>query len=181
MSDKWHYSLNCCVWNHAMSNAIICVPWLLIFIESSFFIVLQLGKWFSHTCFPPPPSSSSALFVVDLKKFRKIAAGDRLRGQYQALSQDPNSLSNLDQVLYNITTLDEARASSSPGTCYTLMKVFCLLLLICFDLILAYLTSHVFRTFPTTWSTRWPSSLFHRSGCGARPGAMMLLKPKLRR
>lgn len=46
------------------------------------------------------PSSvwTSALYVVDLKKFRKIAAGDRLRGQYQALSQDPNSLSNLDQV-----------------------------------------------------------------------------------
>lgn len=42
--------------------------------------------------------STSALYVVDLKKFRKIAAGDRLRGQYQALSQDPNSLSNLDQV-----------------------------------------------------------------------------------
>lgn len=41
----------------------------------------------------------SALYVVDLKKFRKIAAGDRLRGQYQGLSQDPNSLSNLDQVL----------------------------------------------------------------------------------
>ena len=40
----------------------------------------------------------SALYVVDLVKFRKIAAGDRLRGQYQGLSQDPNSLSNLDQV-----------------------------------------------------------------------------------
>lgn len=40
----------------------------------------------------------SALYVVDLKQFRRIAAGDRLRGQYQALSQDPNSLSNLDQV-----------------------------------------------------------------------------------
>jgi len=39
--------------------------------------------------------------VVDLKRFRKIAAGDRLRGQYQALSQDPNSLSNLDQDLPN--------------------------------------------------------------------------------
>ncbi|KAI6078726.1 UDP-glucose:glycoprotein glucosyltransferase 2 [Aix galericulata] len=44
---------------------------------------------------------SGALYVVDLKKFRKIAAGDRLRGQYQALSQDPNSLSNLDQDLPN--------------------------------------------------------------------------------
>lgn len=39
--------------------------------------------------------------MVDLKKFRKIAAGDRLRGQYQGLSQDPNSLSNLDQDLPN--------------------------------------------------------------------------------
>ncbi|XP_071491189.1 UDP-glucose:glycoprotein glucosyltransferase 1-like [Diadema antillarum] len=43
----------------------------------------------------------SALYVVDLVKFRKIAAGDRLRGQYQALSQDPNSLANLDQDLPN--------------------------------------------------------------------------------
>lgn len=41
------------------------------------------------------------MYVVDLKRFRKIAAGDRLRGQYQALSQDPNSLSNLDQDLPN--------------------------------------------------------------------------------
>lgn len=40
----------------------------------------------------------SALYIVDLRRFRRIAAGDRLRGQYQALSQDPNSLSNLDQV-----------------------------------------------------------------------------------
>ncbi|KAG9510100.1 UDP-glucose:glycoprotein glucosyltransferase, partial [Fragariocoptes setiger] len=43
----------------------------------------------------------SALYVVDLVKFRRIAAGDRLRGQYQGLSQDPNSLSNLDQDLPN--------------------------------------------------------------------------------
>lgn len=45
--------------------------------------------------------SFSALYVVDLKKFRRIAAGDRLRGQYQGLSQDPNSLANLDQDLPN--------------------------------------------------------------------------------
>ena len=38
---------------------------------------------------------------MDLKKFRQIAAGDRLRGQYQGLSQDPNSLANLDQDLPN--------------------------------------------------------------------------------
>ncbi|OQV12944.1 UDP-glucose:glycoprotein glucosyltransferase 1 [Hypsibius exemplaris] len=43
----------------------------------------------------------SALYVVDLVRFRKIAAGDRLRAQYQGLSQDPNSLSNLDQDLPN--------------------------------------------------------------------------------
>ena len=43
----------------------------------------------------------SALYVIDLVKFRQIAAGDRLRGQYQALSQDPNSLANLDQDLPN--------------------------------------------------------------------------------
>ena len=50
---------------------------------------------------PGRPYHISALYVVDLVKFRRIAAGDRLRGQYQALSQDPNSLSNLDQDLPN--------------------------------------------------------------------------------
>lgn len=44
---------------------------------------------------------TSALYVIDLNRFRQIAAGDRLRGQYQALSADPNSLSNLDQDLPN--------------------------------------------------------------------------------
>lgn len=28
----------------------------------------------------------SALYVVDLKRFRKVAAGDRLRGQYQVIN-----------------------------------------------------------------------------------------------
>uniref|UniRef100_A0A8C5I6X6 UDP-glucose ceramide glucosyltransferase-like 1 n=1 Tax=Gouania willdenowi TaxID=441366 RepID=A0A8C5I6X6_GOUWI len=57
------------------------------------------GYWASHL--GQRKYHISALYVVDLKKFRKIAAGDRLRGQYQALSQDPNSLSNLDQDLPN--------------------------------------------------------------------------------
>uniref|UniRef100_A0A8C3TC04 UDP-glucose glycoprotein glucosyltransferase 2 n=1 Tax=Chelydra serpentina TaxID=8475 RepID=A0A8C3TC04_CHESE len=57
------------------------------------------GYWASHL--GRRKYHISALYVVDLKKFRKIAAGDRLRGQYQALSQDPNSLSNLDQDLPN--------------------------------------------------------------------------------
>lgn len=55
----------------------------------------------------------SALFVVDLKKFRRIAAGDRLRGQYQGLSQDPNSLSNLDQDLPN-NMIHQVRIKSLP-------------------------------------------------------------------
>lgn len=47
------------------------------------------------------PYHISALYVVDLNRFRQVAAGDRLRGQYQGLSADPNSLSNLDQDLPN--------------------------------------------------------------------------------
>ncbi|XP_037343101.2 UDP-glucose:glycoprotein glucosyltransferase 1 isoform X1 [Pungitius pungitius] len=57
------------------------------------------GYWASHLA--GRRYHISALYVIDLKKFRKIAAGDRLRGQYQGLSQDPNSLSNLDQDLPN--------------------------------------------------------------------------------
>ncbi|KAK8869940.1 hypothetical protein IAR55_000508 [Kwoniella newhampshirensis] len=56
------------------------------------------------------PYHISALYVVDLKRFRQ----DRLRGQYHALSADPNSLANLDQDLPNsmqdtipIWTLDQ--------------------------------------------------------------------------
>lgn len=43
----------------------------------------------------------SALYVVDLVRFRELAAGDRLRQHYQQLSADPESLSNLDQDLPN--------------------------------------------------------------------------------
>lgn len=57
------------------------------------------GYWHSHLA--GRKYHISALYVVDLKRFRRIAAGDRLRGQYQGLSQDPNSLSNLDQDLPN--------------------------------------------------------------------------------
>jgi len=57
------------------------------------------GYWKNHL--GGRPYHISALYVVDLKRFRKVAAGDRLRGQYQGLSQDPNSLSNLDQDLPN--------------------------------------------------------------------------------
>ncbi|KAF1744768.1 hypothetical protein MXB_3930, partial [Myxobolus squamalis] len=39
----------------------------------------------------------SALYLVDLYRFREMMAGDRIRGQYQMLSRDPKSLANLDQ------------------------------------------------------------------------------------
>ncbi|OQE46616.1 hypothetical protein PENCOP_c001G06204 [Penicillium coprophilum] len=57
------------------------------------------GYW--STFLRGKPYHISALYVVDLKRFRALAAGDRLRGQYQMLSADPNSLSNLDQDLPN--------------------------------------------------------------------------------
>ncbi|EPE03379.1 udp-glucose glycoprotein glucosyltransferase [Ophiostoma piceae UAMH 11346] len=47
------------------------------------------------------PYHISALYVVDLRRFREMAAGDRLRQTYHTLSADPNSLSNLDQDLPN--------------------------------------------------------------------------------
>lgn len=43
----------------------------------------------------------SALFAINLNKFRQMAAGDLLRYHYQQLSEDPNSLANLDQDLPN--------------------------------------------------------------------------------
>eukprot|EP00049_Salpingoeca_infusionum_P015662 m.306561 g.306561 ORF g.306561 m.306561 type:complete len:1519 (-) comp15924_c0_seq3:278-4834(-) len=57
------------------------------------------GYWANHLM--GRPYHISALYVVDLVRFRQFAAGDRLREQYQMLSQDPNSLSNLDQDLPN--------------------------------------------------------------------------------
>ncbi|KAJ1963734.1 killer toxin resistant protein [Dipsacomyces acuminosporus] len=57
------------------------------------------GWWKDHL--RDKPYHISALYVVDLKRFRQLAAGDRLRGQYQALSRDSSSLANLDQDLPN--------------------------------------------------------------------------------
>ncbi|KAJ7485860.1 glycosyltransferase family 24 protein [Mycena latifolia] len=47
------------------------------------------------------PYHISALYVIDLVRFRQLAAGDILRGSYQQLSADPGSLANLDQDLPN--------------------------------------------------------------------------------
>jgi len=71
----------------------------------------KTGYWNSHL--RGRKYHISALYVVDLVKFRKIAAGDRLRGQYQGLSQDPNSLSNLDQDLPN-NMIHEVAIKSLP-------------------------------------------------------------------
>jgi UDP-glucose:glycoprotein glucosyltransferase len=57
------------------------------------------GFWESHL--RGKPYHISALYVVDLEKFRKDLVGDVLRSVYQQLSADPNSLSNLDQDLPN--------------------------------------------------------------------------------
>ncbi|XBJ23980.1 hypothetical protein VPH35_001962 [Triticum aestivum] len=57
------------------------------------------GFWKDHL--RGRPYHISALYVVDLAKFRQTAAGDNLRVVYETLSKDPNSLSNLDQDLPN--------------------------------------------------------------------------------
>ncbi|KAJ2744815.1 killer toxin resistant protein [Coemansia sp. BCRC 34301] len=57
------------------------------------------GWWKDHL--RGKPYHISALYVVDLHRFRQLAAGDRLRGQYQILSRDAGSLANLDQDLPN--------------------------------------------------------------------------------
>ncbi|KAI9184495.1 killer toxin resistant protein [Blastocladiella emersonii ATCC 22665] len=57
------------------------------------------GYWANHL--RGKPYHISALYAVDLHRFRTTAAGDILRAQYQGLSADPNSLANLDQDLPN--------------------------------------------------------------------------------
>ncbi|KAJ4966264.1 hypothetical protein NE237_018113 [Protea cynaroides] len=57
------------------------------------------GFWKEHL--RGKPYHISALYVVDLMKFRQTAAGDNLRVIYETLSKDPNSLANLDQDLPN--------------------------------------------------------------------------------
>jgi len=57
------------------------------------------GYWRDHL--QGRPYHISALFVVDLFKFRRKGYGDQYRIFYDSLSKDPNSLSNLDQDLPN--------------------------------------------------------------------------------
>eukprot|EP00771_Trimastix_marina_P003880 gnl/Trimastix_PCT/591.p1 GENE.gnl/Trimastix_PCT/591~~gnl/Trimastix_PCT/591.p1 ORF type:complete len:1111 (+),score=354.93 gnl/Trimastix_PCT/591:2338-5670(+) len=57
------------------------------------------GYWKNHL--RGKPYHISALFAVDLTRFRELGAGDTLRMYYESLSRDENSLSNLDQDLPN--------------------------------------------------------------------------------
>eukprot|EP00557_Chaetoceros_sp_GSL56_P002854 CAMPEP_0176501380 /NCGR_PEP_ID=MMETSP0200_2-20121128/14128_1 /TAXON_ID=947934 /ORGANISM="Chaetoceros sp., Strain GSL56" /LENGTH=1737 /DNA_ID=CAMNT_0017900259 /DNA_START=262 /DNA_END=5475 /DNA_ORIENTATION=+ len=59
------------------------------------------GFWTSHL--RGKPYHISALYVVDLQRFRRELVGDQLRAVYQQLTADPNNLSNLDQDLPNYT------------------------------------------------------------------------------
>lgn len=60
---------------------------------------LLQGFWRDHL--QGRPYHISALYVIDLERFRQMAAGDRLRVIYDGLSKDPGSLANLDQDLPN--------------------------------------------------------------------------------
>lgn len=68
-------------------------------VEMEGFRFWKQGYWANYL--RGQPYHISALYVVDLRRFREIAAGDRLRQTYHSLSADPNSLSNLDQDLPN--------------------------------------------------------------------------------
>ncbi|KAL1889604.1 killer toxin resistant protein [Ceratocystis pirilliformis] len=68
-------------------------------VEMEGFRFWKQGYWANYL--RGKPYHISALYVVDLKQFRRLAAGDRLRQTYHSLSADPNSLSNLDQDLPN--------------------------------------------------------------------------------
>lgn len=68
-------------------------------VEMEGFRFWKQGYW--NTYLKGQPYHISALYVVDLRRFRELAAGDRLRQTYHTLSADPNSLSNLDQDLPN--------------------------------------------------------------------------------
>lgn len=58
------------------------------------------GFWKDHL--QDKPYHISALYVVDLQRFRRQGIGDTLRSNYQYLTNDPTSLANLDQDLPNV-------------------------------------------------------------------------------
>jgi UDP-glucose:glycoprotein glucosyltransferase len=70
------------------------------------------GFWKDHL--QGRPYHISALYVVDLERFRAMAAGDKLRVIYDGLSRDPHSLSNLDQDLPNYSQMSSVPIFSLP-------------------------------------------------------------------
>ena len=67
--------------------------------ETSGFRFWKSGFWKDHL--GGSPYHISAIYVIDLQKFRKDGNGDSYRMIYDNLSADPNSLANLDQDLPN--------------------------------------------------------------------------------
>eukprot|EP00667_Euglena_gracilis_P000196 EG_transcript_196 len=67
--------------------------------ETEGFRFWKQGYWYNHL--RGAPYHISALYVVDIKRFRQMAAGDNYRMIYDELTADPNSLANLDQDLPN--------------------------------------------------------------------------------
>ena len=57
------------------------------------------GFWKDHL--RAKPYHISALYLIDLDRFRRTGAGDGYRVTYDGLSRDPGSLANLDQDLPN--------------------------------------------------------------------------------
>jgi hypothetical protein len=146
------------------------------------------GYWKEHL--NGRPYHISALYVVDLKRFRQLAAGDRLREQYQGLSRDPNSLSNLDQDLPNnmVHQVSQRRPSTPQRFTRTLIHVPTHFSLTVTNLLRAHFTLILLRhllthspTHPLALSCRFRSSRYHRSGCGARRGARTRSSPKRKR
>ena len=80
------------IWNLLKLNITSVLSMLLISTRIPFPLPLPLPLIFP---FSHPRSSPN--------RFRNIAAGDILRSVYSQLSQDPNSLANLDQDLPNYT------------------------------------------------------------------------------
>lgn len=101
------------------------------------------------------PYHISALYVVDLVRFRQFAAGDQLREQYQGLSRDPNSLSNLDQDLPN-NMIHQVGSREHKGETWCVSA-----------------TSMIRNTRLQPPYLRYLSSRCHRNGCGASHGARM--------
>ena len=56
----------------------------------------------------------SALYVVDLVRFRARGVGDVLRATYESLTRDPTALSNLDQDLPNFISASHVPIYSLP-------------------------------------------------------------------